>query len=409
MDRINLNNGLTCYIHKHDNEINFNGAMAALIIRAGSNNEKEDEQGIYHFLEHMNVHLMPWLPSIKEETLEPIRYAYTNFNETVYVFMNLFKKYENHFITGCINTMKHILNRDFLSETLLPYVREDVLKEYEATDFNKAVAISRLFQSESYNITLPIGNITCIKRFNYNDLITHHNKLYLPENAAVVIIGGVNAQQTADIIKNAFSARCESGYLIKRLIKTVVMEQNFANTEIESYSYNEDNSRIYFLSKTKREWICLNKHIEDALCIHLAIDEIKLAAYNFLNEKGITASEINGSVEIFSYDWYIIRLDIAFRTDTGFKDRHLEQCIKRLKPELSIFNQVKIDFMRQIETSPHYDTYQLLGEYIEHYLYNEPIFDLNDEINHIYQAINKIDYDMVSERYREIISNLIVI
>ena len=30
MDIININNGLTCYLHKHDNEINCNGGMAAL-------------------------------------------------------------------------------------------------------------------------------------------------------------------------------------------------------------------------------------------------------------------------------------------------------------------------------------------------------------------------------------------
>ncbi len=155
MDIINVIHDLTCYLHKNDNEINSNRAMAALIIRAGSNTEKSDEQGISHFLEHMNIHLMPWFLSVKEETLEPIRYAYTNFNETVYVFIDQFKKNndEKLFITGCINTMKHILNGDFISETLMPYVRDGVLKEYRATDFNKAVAIKRLYRSRTVTMS----------------------------------------------------------------------------------------------------------------------------------------------------------------------------------------------------------------------------------------------------------------
>ena len=411
MDIINVNNGLTCYLHKHihDNEINCNEAMAVLIIRAGSNNEKADEQGISHFLEHMNVHLMPWLPSVREETLEPISYAYTNFNETVYIFIDRFKENENHFITGSINTIKHILNRDFLSETIMPYVREEVLKEYKVTDFSKAVAIRRLFLSDSYNVTLPVGNIDCIKSFTYYDLMKHHNKLYLPENAAVVIFSGVNSQQTAGIIKNAFSTRCESGHVIKNLIQTVITEQSRSHAGTESCAYNEANPGIYFLSKTKREWICLSKYIEDALCIHLAIDAIKLAVHNYLNHRDITAFDIYGSVEVFSHDWYMVRLDIAFKTDTGIKECYMEQQIKSLKSEISVFNQVKMDFIRLVETRPKHDTFQLLGEYIQHYLYKEPILDLDDEINHIYQVIHKINYDLVSGRFHEIISNLTVI
>lgn len=411
MELININNGLTCYLHKLENEINSNGTMAALIIRAGSNNEKVDEQGISHFLEHMNVHLMPWLPSVKEEILEPIRYAYTNFNETVYVFVDRFKDNNNEklFITGCINTIKHILNGDFISETLMPYVREGVLKEYEATDFNKAVAIRRLFLTETYNVTLPIGNIDCIKCFTYYDLKSHHNKLYLPENAAVVILNGLNTHQTAGIIKNAFPARYESGNVIKSLIQMVLTEQGCTHAGTESCTYNEVNHGIYFLSKTKREWCYLSKHIEDALSIHLAIDAIKLAAHNYLNRRDITAFDINGSVEVFSHDWYLVQLDIAFISGTRFNECYLGQCIKSLTLEISIFTQVKIDFMRLVETRPMFDILQLLGEYIQHYLYKEPILDLDDEINHIYQAIDKINYDLVSERFHEIINNLTVV
>lgn len=400
MDIINVNNGLTCYVHKRSKEFICNGAMAALIIRAGSNNEKADEQGISHFLEHMNVHLMPWLISVKEETLEPIHYAYTNFNETVYVFLNRFEEDENHFITGCINTMKHILNGNFLSEAIMPYVKEDVLKEYEATDFNKADAIKRLFLFDSYNATLPIGDIECIKRFTYFDLMTHHNKLYLPENAAVVVLGCTNLQQTIDIIKDTFSLRRESNHVIKSLIRMATTEQSYSVAKTEYSKDNEVNCGIYFLSKTKREWICLNKHIEDALYIHLAIDAIKLKTYNLLIRKDITAFDVDGSVEVFTHDWYIVRLDITLKTDTRFNELDLGQCIKRLKPDISIFNQVKMDFMELLGTYPKYDTMQLLGEYIQHYLYKEPIIDIDDEINYLHQAIHKINYYLFSERFR---------
>ena len=409
MDEIHIKNGLTCYIHKQDNSIIHNGIMAALIVRAGSNNEGVNEQGISHFLEHMTVYPMSWFSFIQEVRLEPMLYAYTNFSETVYVFMNRIKEDENRFFTGCFNTIKHILNGDFLFQVSMPYVREEVLREYEVTDFNKSLAIRRLFLSESYNIKLPIGDISCIKGFNHHDLISYHKKFYLPENAAVVIVGDINVQQAEDSLNNVFSECYDQGSVIKNLIPMLITEQKRFYAEEENEIYNTDNSSLCFLSKMKREWNCLSKHMEDTLCMHLAFDTFKLVLCSYLEEKDMTAFDINGSVEVFSHDWYIVRLDIAFESDIRLCKEQILNDIKNLKPDIDIFNRVKTDFMEVVNTDPEQDVFQLLGEYIQHYLYQEPILDLEDEIKQINQAMPKINYNRVSERVHEIIENLVLV
>ncbi len=141
----------------------------------------------------------------------------------------------------------------------------------------------------------------------------------------------------------------------------------------------------------------------------MAFDAIKISTITYLHDRGVYEFNIDGSIEIFSHDWYMVRLGIVLKTDLGFNGMYLEEGIRGLKPEINILNQVKMDFIQLVGTSTKYDYFQLLNDYIQHYLYKEPILALDDEIKHIYQVIHKINYNMVSERFHEIISNLTII
>ena len=86
-----LSNGLTYYIRK--NTLPEKRAEMRLVVNAGSVLEDEDQQGLAHFMEHMNFNgtkrfpkneLVSYLQSIGVQFGADLN-AYTSFDETVYI------------------------------------------------------------------------------------------------------------------------------------------------------------------------------------------------------------------------------------------------------------------------------------------------------------------------------------
>ena len=384
-------------------------SLFALIIKAGSLHEQKDKRGVSHLLEHMHAFVAQNISY--DSVLEPVNYAYTNFNETVYIFIKRETECDNDFIIKCQNTIGAIFDKKFLTKDFFLKIKNDVLEEYKNTDFSKAICINRLFCNESYPI--PIGELHCIKNLKYDDVILHHDKYYTANNAAFVIIS--NASE--DFVIHSLYKKPDFDFL--PFIKYISEKKN----------KKEDNS-IWFLSKYKRSLDSVEQYVTDMLCLRLASDLLVETIHDYF---GVFAS---GQIEILSKQWHIFKLCINFNNPIGLsvscysqkqvlanyrspklrfsrvsenRYKSLEQIIKNFTPASKLFDNIKAIFLQSLNDTPQYNDFQLLDEYINNFLFDEPVLSIDDELKYIYSSLKIINYDMVVEKFNVLLSNLVML
>jgi hypothetical protein len=402
-----VNKELSCNVVNLVGNRKSHKTTVALVLKAGLLCESPNEEGISHFLEHMVAQAIPFLRNIKKNIVEPI-YAYTNYIETVYMFS---KESENNeddldFFIGCINTIRHILYDDLLDKRLFCSAKKEVLSEYENINFAKTKAIKQLFFSESHINGLPIGDIICINKISFEEIVRYRNNHYLPENAAIFVISSMETDYIENVFNKALYS-CGSGKSQNLLSKIVISESTFAksNSKINKSEYSTN----YLVSKSKRRTDLLDDYIKESLCLNLALDSIKLFILSFYCEID-SIPYINSGVEVFNFDWYIIRFNIIHYNDAK-PIRGIEKNKKHFKLTYITFCQAKANLIKLLETEQHeeYNHYQIVNECIQHYLYKEPIMDLEDEKKHIYRNIDKIDFCGVEKKFNEVIENMVSI
>ena len=381
-----FDSGLTCYIDNNEYLTLF-----ALIIKAGSVYEQKDKSGISHFLEHMHAFVAQNIPYDNMAALEPLNYAYTNFYETVYVFVKREVGNDTDFITRCRNTIGSIFNKNFLTEALFTKIKNDVLEEYKHTDFSKDSALKQLFYNEPY--PLPIGELKCIQDLKYSDIISYHDKQYLIENAAVVVISNADKNFVIDSLSGQY-ANIKFDFL-----------PFITSVPCKKFNINEDDS-IYFLSKYKRVLESAEQYITDMLCLRFASDSLADIIYNYFIEKNIYVSA-SGLFEILSKHWHIFKLRINFNNPNEIP-ACLEYIIKNFTLTNKTFEKIKTAFSQELTAHPQGNSFHLLDEYINNFLFDEPIFNINDEINYIQSSLKRINFDMVVKKFNAILLNLVI-
>ncbi|MGL4308586.1 MAG: M16 family metallopeptidase [Cetobacterium sp.] len=206
-----LKNGLHYYILK--NEKPENRATLNLVVKSGSLNENDDQQGLAHLLEHMAFNgttkykkndLIKYLQSLGLDFGGDLN-AYTSFGETVY-------KLQIPTSSEDLNKGIEVL-REWASEiTLDPKAIDDeksvVLEEWRLRqglvqrigDLQKKA----IFGNSRYFYRFPIGTPEHIKNASSKLLKDYYIKWYTPKNMAVIAVGDFNPTEVENIIKKYF-------------------------------------------------------------------------------------------------------------------------------------------------------------------------------------------------------------
>jgi zinc protease len=208
-----LANGLTYFI-RH-NEEPKNRVVIYLVNKVGSVLEDEDQQGLAHFMEHMNFNGTAHFP--KNDLIDylqknGVRFgadinAYTSFDETVFELPIPSDK------PDVLRNGLQIVHDWAQSATLDPVEidkeRGVVLEEKRlgkgAGERMRRVYWPVLLDNSRYAVRIPIGLDTVLNHFTPATIRRFHHDWYRPDLQAVIIVGDIDAAAMEKTIRAQFA------------------------------------------------------------------------------------------------------------------------------------------------------------------------------------------------------------
>lgn len=207
-----LANGLTYIIRKNDYE--KGRAYLSLVNKVGSVLETDNQQGLAHFMEHMNFNGTTHYP---HETLvnflqkAGVRFgadlnAVTSFDETIYQLPLPIDQ------PGMLKDGLQVL-RDWAQGALLDGKEIDQERGVILEEKRQRAGVSSrinekvfpiLANNSRYSSRMPIGLEQVLKGFNHDTLRSFFRDWYRPDLQAVIVVGDVDVNQTKRMIEQLF-------------------------------------------------------------------------------------------------------------------------------------------------------------------------------------------------------------
>lgn len=207
-----LSNGITYYIQnngKPENKVELR-----LVVNAGSILEDDDQQGLAHFMEHMNFNgtknfekneLVDYLQSIGVKFGAHLN-AYTSFDETVYILpipSDDPEKLEKGF-----QIIEDWAHNALLTDSDIDSERGVVLEEYRlgkgADERMRQNYLPKVLYGSKYADRLPIGKKEVLENFSYESLKRFYKDWYRPDLISVMAVGDIDVATLEAKIKSHF-------------------------------------------------------------------------------------------------------------------------------------------------------------------------------------------------------------
>ena len=208
-----LDNGLTYYIQnngKPEDKLELR-----LAIKAGSILETDEQQGLAHFIEHMNFNgtknfekneLVDYLQSIGVKFGADLN-AYTSFDETVYILPIPSDDPEK--LEGGFTVLEDWAHNALLTEEAIDGERGVVLEEYRlGLGPDKRMMqeyLPKVMYNSRYAERLPIGKKEVIENADYETIRSYYKDWYRPDLMAVIAVGDLDVETIEQKIKSHFS------------------------------------------------------------------------------------------------------------------------------------------------------------------------------------------------------------
>jgi len=208
-----LPNGLR-YAIQH-NTTPSEGVAMRLRIGSGSLQERDDEQGFAHFLEHMAFRGSTNVPDgeavhmLERQGLKfgPDTNATTLPDETVFMFN--FPKGDATAVDTGLKLFRETAERLNLSQSAIDAEKGVILSEERVRDtvqFRMVKAtLASILEGSRLNSRWPIGTVDTIKAANHDKMERFYRANYRPDNATIVVVGNVDPAEVEAKIKAAFA------------------------------------------------------------------------------------------------------------------------------------------------------------------------------------------------------------
>ncbi len=214
LKKVVLPNGFTYYF-KH-NKYPEKKLELRLVVNAGSVLEKDNQQGLAHFLEHMNFNgsahfqkneLVSYLQSIGVSFGADLN-AYTGFDETVYILP--IPTTDSNIVNKGFQIMEDWSHLALLTPKDIDEERNIVLEESRMRNGAQHRMIKKLlpnlFAGSVYADRLPIGQDSILKTFSPATLSAYHKEWYRPDLSALVIVGDIDEATPERLLLKHFSS-----------------------------------------------------------------------------------------------------------------------------------------------------------------------------------------------------------
>jgi zinc protease len=208
-----LDNGMTYYIRynkKPEKRVEFR-----LAVNAGSILETDEQQGLAHFMEHMNFNgtktfphneLIDFLQKTGVQFGADIN-AYTGFDETVYMLQ--LPTDDSLLLGKGYQVMEDWAHQALLDDKEIDKERGIIVEEWRlglgAEDRMMKKYFPVILKGSLYADRLPIGKVDVIENFKHQVLRDFYHDWYRPDLMAIIIVGDLDPATVEQQIKNHFN------------------------------------------------------------------------------------------------------------------------------------------------------------------------------------------------------------
>ncbi len=207
-------NGLTYYIRpnsKPEKKVELR-----MVVKAGSILENDDQQGLAHFMEHMNFNgtknfqkneLVSYLQSIGVQFGADLN-AYTGFDQTVYILPIPTDKPEN--LEKGFQIIEDWAHNALLTDKDIDDERGVVLEESRLGKGAEMRMLAKYFPAlasgTKYAQRLPIGKDDILKNFKYDKIRSFYKDWYRPDLQAVAVVGAIDSATAMKMLVKHFGS-----------------------------------------------------------------------------------------------------------------------------------------------------------------------------------------------------------
>lgn len=209
-----LDNGLTYYIYPNDAQ---KGRADFFLSRSiGSLAERDDEQGLAHFLEHIAFNgskhfpgnsMIEWLESVGVKFGRNLN-AYTAIDETVYNISEVPTE-RRAVVDSCLLILRDWSSSLSLLDADIEAERGVIKGEWRHrnTAANRLLqkAAPRIYGNSVYGRRLPMGRMEIVESFPPKRLRNFYKRNYTADSEAIIVVGDIDAAAIEREIKRLFA------------------------------------------------------------------------------------------------------------------------------------------------------------------------------------------------------------
>ncbi len=408
-----LDNGLTYYIRNNGKP--ENKVVLRLAVNAGSILEDDDQQGLAHFMEHMNFNgtknfkkneLVDYLQSIGVKFGQHLN-AYTGFDETVYILpipSDDEEKLEKGF-----QIIEDWAFNTLLTDEEIDKERGVVLEEYRlglgADKRMLANWLPKMMYNSKYAKRLPIGKKEILENFSYDAIRKFRDDWYRPDLMAVVAVGDVDVDKLEAKIKEHFSKAPAAKNPRERTVFDVPNhEETFIAIETDKEATFNRVQLMYKDKEAPKVTVTVNDYRQDMVknlfsqMINNRLDELR----NGEKPPFVFGSSYYGGTYARSKNAY---QSFAMTSPIGQLDGlkallEENERVKRYGFQEGEFKRAKKDVLARMEKAfknkDKTESARYVGEYVRNYFEQEPIPGIEWEYNFTKRALPSITLNEVN-------------
>lgn len=420
-----LANGLTYYIRK--NTLPEKRAEMRLVVNAGSVLEDDDQQGLAHFMEHMNFNgtkrfpkneLVSYLQSIGVQFGADLN-AYTSFDETVYILPVPTDKPE--LVDKGLQILEDWAHNALLDSMEVEKERGVVIEEWRlsrgADERMMKQTLPVQYQGSKYASRLPIGKKEILEGFSHAALKRFYKDWYRPDLQAVVVVGDIDIKDMEQKIKETFgdipapvSPRKKEEFPVPDHAETLTVvakdkETAFSSIEVLFKKAPQPETTIGDYCRY------MNRRLFTGM-LNARFRELTLKS----NPPFVGAGSFYGNSYARTKDAYQL---FANSSDTGMARALYTLMEENRRVLLYGFTQSEFD-MQKKQMQSQYDrifnerekeeSYKYVDEYVNNFLINEPIPGIEWEYDFVKQYLATVKLDDINKLAAEWITrdNMVV-
>lgn len=420
-----LDNGLTYYL-RHNN---WPEKRADFYIaqRVGSIQEEESQRGLAHFLEHMCFNGTTHFPGDALlrycETLG-VKFgvdlnAYTSIDQTVYNISNVPTTRQSA-LDSCMLILYDWANELTLDHKEIDQERGVIHEEWRQSLGASSRMLERnlpaLYPNSKYGLRYPIGLMSVVDNFKYQELRDYYEKWYHPSNQGIIVVGDIDLDHTEALIKKLFGkvknpenqAPIVAEPVPDNHQPIVIIDKDKENpnsvVEIifkhEAYPDSKKNTTDYILHLFKKNiaLMLLNSRLAEAAqaadCPYLGASS-NHGSYIFANTKAAFTLSAAPKDITRTADALRAALEETYRAaDNGFTDTEFQRAIAGMKSALD---------KAYAERDKRHNA-SFANEYKGNFLANEPIPAFEDYYHLMQKLIPAITRADIDEELRKLVS-----